>query len=80
MKAVLFIWLLATVVVAGNSRVRPKSSSVSHGAPGVQFGVDRKLSISVFSDLHFGERELARCIFSNKALLIYHSCECAQPT
>lgn len=26
--------------------------------PGLQFGPDGKLSITVFSDLHFGEREL----------------------
>jgi hypothetical protein len=27
--------------------------------PGIQFGSNGKLSITVFSDLHFGERELS---------------------
>jgi hypothetical protein len=29
--------------------------------PGIQFDSDRKLSISVFSDLHLGEREFSHC-------------------
>jgi hypothetical protein len=52
MKYTRFIWLLATTV----------SASVLHSryAPdyvGIQFAADRKLSVTVFSDLHFGERK-----------------------
>jgi len=70
MKVVLFLWLLATVVIAKTSRTGIISSSASSGFPGIQFGADGKLSVTVFSDLHLGERELAHETFTNRKLLI----------
>ena len=52
MKHAQALWLLASM--AGAAVLRPKSMP---NYPGIQFGQDRKLSITVFSDLHFGERK-----------------------
>lgn len=41
--------------------------------PGIQFGADGKLSITVFSDLHFGEREPLSLSFYALILLIVTS-------
>jgi hypothetical protein len=41
--------------------------------PGIQFGADGKLSITVFSDLHFGERESLSFSFFALILLIMTS-------
>jgi hypothetical protein len=43
--------------------------------PGIQFGADGKLSITVFSDLHFGERESLSFSFCAPILLIMTSLE-----
>jgi hypothetical protein len=51
MKPAQSLWLL--VCMAGAAVIQPKSMP---NYPGIQFGQDRKLSITVFSDLHFGER------------------------
>ena len=53
-----FFWLLATTVSAAiiQSRYNPQYA-------GIQFASDRKLSITVFSDLHFGERKLSRLTY-----------------
>jgi hypothetical protein len=54
MKHAPILWPLATL--AGAAVLRPKGMP---NYPGIQFGQDRKLSITVFSDLHLGERESA---------------------
>ena len=61
LKSTQFIWLLASTV----------SAAVLHSiyAPyyaGIQFAADRQLSISVFSDLHFGERKSSHLSTSNE--------------
>lgn len=56
MKRVQLLWLLASVAGAVDSQIRATSAAIDY--PGVRFGVDRKLSITIFSDLHFGERRL----------------------
>ncbi|KAI4915655.1 hypothetical protein J4E90_004100 [Alternaria incomplexa] len=55
LKFTQFIWLLASTVSAAvlHSRSAPYYA-------GIQFAADRQLSISVFSDLHFGEPESQR--------------------
>lgn len=56
MKAFRTILLFATIAVADSLRPRFQTSNF----PGIQFGGDGKLSITVFSDLHFGEPASAR--------------------
>lgn len=55
MKTMQLLWLLSTVVNAANPRLLAQRGAVYY--PGVQFDGSGKFSISVFSDLHFGERK-----------------------
>ncbi|CAO2657985.1 Nn.00g072450.m01.CDS01 [Neocucurbitaria sp. VM-36] len=58
MKRTQFIWLLVCRTGAILRLTQIESPTINY--PGIQFGGDRKLSITVFSDLHFGEPEEAR--------------------
>jgi hypothetical protein len=57
-KYIQMIWLLIVTVSGAvlHDRYGPKYE-------GIQFAADRKLSITVFSDLHFGERKLSHIVF-----------------
>lgn len=47
--------------------------------PGIQFSSNRKLSITVFSDLHFGERKSLHLLaFVTSSYLTYYSFICAK--
>ncbi|CBX97919.1 hypothetical protein IAQ61_000902 [Plenodomus lingam] len=59
MKAFRSLSLLTAMVVAGCSRLQDRDSAAPN-FPGIQFGADGELSITVFSDLHFGEPASAR--------------------
>lgn len=48
--------LMSLLLIAAEAAVLQNRHMPNY--PGIQFGSDRKLSITVFSDLHFGEREL----------------------
>ena len=48
--------LLVLLACTAGAVVLPSRNLLNY--PGIQFGSDKKLSISVFSDLHFGERKL----------------------
>jgi uncharacterized protein YhbP (UPF0306 family) len=52
MKHAQVLWLLASIAGAA---VLQRKGMPSY--PGIQFNQNRKLSITVFSDLHFGERK-----------------------
>jgi hypothetical protein len=51
MKHAQVLWILPSV--AGAAVLQRRIPNY----PGIQFGQDRKLSITVFSDTHFGERK-----------------------
>jgi hypothetical protein len=51
--------LLSLFAAAAGAAVLKAKAANYPNYSGIQFGSDRKLSISVFSDLHFGERELS---------------------
>ncbi|OAL54039.1 Metallo-dependent phosphatase [Pyrenochaeta sp. DS3sAY3a] len=55
MKMMQLLWLLGTTVHAADPRLLAQRGPVYY--PGVQFDGNGKFSISVFSDLHFGETE-----------------------
>ena len=57
MKLLRVLWTFACVAGAAVPHPRAESRAVSH-YPGIQFGSNGKLSVTVFSDLHFGERTL----------------------
>ncbi|KAF1851497.1 Metallo-dependent phosphatase [Cucurbitaria berberidis CBS 394.84] len=58
MKRMQLLWLFASMTAGTRPLIRAKNAATNY--PGIQFGGDRKLSITVFSDLHFGEPESAR--------------------
>lgn len=55
MKLIQLLWLISTVAHAADPRHLTQRAEVRY--PGVQFDSNGKFSISIFSDLHFGERE-----------------------
>ncbi|KAI8933535.1 hypothetical protein NX059_009273 [Plenodomus lindquistii] len=59
MKTMLLALLLATTAIAVNLRLQSRAPAIQN-FPGIQFGADGQLSITVFSDLHFGEPASAR--------------------
>ncbi|KAF2853407.1 Metallo-dependent phosphatase [Plenodomus tracheiphilus IPT5] len=59
MKIILSLLLLTAIAIAGNPRISSRAFTISK-FPGIQFGENRQLSITVFSDLHFGEPMSAR--------------------
>lgn len=66
---------LACILVPALCAAFPHPSAKSTAIPnypGVQFGPDGKLSISVFSDLHFGERMYPLQITTDQPALAYH--------
>ena len=56
MKREHLLWLLTTA--AGAAPILEFGQGSQFDLPGLRFGVDRKFKISVFEDLHFGERKL----------------------
>jgi hypothetical protein len=58
-RGILFLIALAVTTAAPVYEERHNQSARAiPNYPGIQFGADGRLSISVFSDLHFGEREI----------------------
>jgi hypothetical protein len=57
MKSLVLAAVLAFVNSAAALHVQPAGNIPNY--PGIQFDKDGKLSITVFSDLHFGERGLS---------------------
>jgi hypothetical protein len=57
MKREHLLWLAAST--AGASPLLQFGQGGTFDYPGLRFGADKKFSITVFSDLHFGERKLA---------------------
>ena len=55
MKRESLLWLAAST--AGASPLLQYGQGSTFDYPGLRFGADKKFSITVFSDLHFGERE-----------------------
>jgi hypothetical protein len=54
----LLAWLVPLAIAAPLLKQRHgESARYIPNYPGIQFNADGKLSISVFSDLHFGERK-----------------------
>lgn len=53
MKMMQLLWLFRTTVDAADPRLLAQRGAIYY--PGVQFDGNGKFSISVFSDLHFGE-------------------------
>lgn len=59
--SLIFSALYAAAFAAPAPSLADRSDEVARDIPnypGIQFGSDGQLSITVFSDLHFGEREL----------------------
>lgn len=58
MSATRYIWLLSLLTITVSASVIQSRNNPQYA--GFQFAPDRKLSVTVFSDLHFGERKLSR--------------------
>lgn len=74
MKPIIFVPLLCGAAFAAPAPPLTAGSGETARSipnyPGIQFGPDGKLSITVFSDLHFGERELNSTVVMVRVLTV----------